>query len=216
MLADTFALCCVQPPARVQGTACTLDWRRCHADLLALHMATPGLQLRLLVKQEEAAAHIIHSALVCSSGGSMWTTCGQRCQDWCIAQAARHAGRMLPPPSSQALAQQPYAGDSQLEVAAGLGPGTASKAAASAMREDLGPETCQFAVGTLGKMSGMGATKAWVRAACRAPGLPCTWHSARMRADTRRPLTLLAALPAANPTGDCQGVPQPGRADCWL
>lgn len=47
------------------------DWRRVQQQLLQLHLTTPGLQLRLLNKQEEAAAHIIHTARVSEYCGSV-------------------------------------------------------------------------------------------------------------------------------------------------
>jgi hypothetical protein len=70
---------------------------------------------------------------------------------------------------TQALGQQPYAVESQLEAAgAGGGPGVASRGAASAMTADLGRVTSTFAVNTLGRLHGMGGTKAWVSAVCHA------------------------------------------------
>lgn len=52
-------LCCV-----VQGGVSHLDWRRACSLLLELHLSTPGLQLRLLSKQDEVASHIINTARV--------------------------------------------------------------------------------------------------------------------------------------------------------
>lgn len=47
------------------GAAATgLDWRRVNQRLLQLHLTTPGLQLRVMMKQEEAAAHVLHTARV--------------------------------------------------------------------------------------------------------------------------------------------------------
>ena len=65
-------------------------------------------------------------------------------------------------PITQALGDQPYAAESALEAMCGGGPGQASKAAAGAMRDALGPTTSAFAVNTLGRMHGMGGAKAWV------------------------------------------------------
>lgn len=48
----------------VQGIASHLDWRRVSSLLLGLHLSTPGLQLRLLSKQEDAATHVINTARV--------------------------------------------------------------------------------------------------------------------------------------------------------
>lgn len=79
----------------------------------------------------------------------------------------------LPPPTPtphphphhpQALGQQPYTAESQLEAFGGAGPSAASRSAAGAMSAALGPTTASFAVHTLGKMHGMGAGKAWVSA----------------------------------------------------
>jgi hypothetical protein len=61
------------------------------------------------------------------------------------------------------LGQQPYSSENQLEATGGAGPSQAIKSAAGAMAADLGPNTCSFAVNTLGKMHGMGGNKAWVR-----------------------------------------------------
>jgi hypothetical protein len=56
--------------AFVQGTASQWDWRRVQQQLLALHLSSPGLQLRLLSKLEEVAAHLINTARVRSSSSS--------------------------------------------------------------------------------------------------------------------------------------------------
>jgi hypothetical protein len=76
-----------------------------------------------------------------------------------------------PPPSVQAIGQQPYTAESQLEAFGGAGPGAASKAAGVAMAEQLGPTTTAFAVHTLGKMHGMRGHKAWV-----SPQHGTAWH----------------------------------------
>eukprot|EP00878_Enallax_costatus_P032612 GHUV01035856.1.p1 GENE.GHUV01035856.1~~GHUV01035856.1.p1 ORF type:complete len:185 (+),score=66.53 GHUV01035856.1:546-1100(+) len=47
-----------------QGGVSQLDWRRANSLLLQIHLSTPGLQLRLLSKQEEVATHIINTARV--------------------------------------------------------------------------------------------------------------------------------------------------------
>ncbi|WIA12032.1 hypothetical protein OEZ85_012112 [Tetradesmus obliquus] len=47
-----------------KGTATQWDWRRVEQQLLAVHLSTPGLQLRLLGKLEEAAGHLINTARV--------------------------------------------------------------------------------------------------------------------------------------------------------
>jgi hypothetical protein len=50
--------------ACVQGTASQWDWRRVQQQLLNVHLSTPGLQLRLLSKLEEAATHLINTTRV--------------------------------------------------------------------------------------------------------------------------------------------------------
>jgi hypothetical protein len=59
----------------------------------------------------------------------------------------------------QAIAQQPYFAGGELDAVSG--PGAASRATALAMGDDLGPAARAFAVNTLGRMAGMGVTKAW-------------------------------------------------------
>jgi hypothetical protein len=54
----------------VQGTASQWDWRRVQQQLLTVHLSSPGLQLRLLSKLEEVAAHLINTARVRGSSSS--------------------------------------------------------------------------------------------------------------------------------------------------
>jgi hypothetical protein len=54
----------------VQGTASQWDWRRVQQQLLTVHLSSPGLQLRLLSKLEEVAAHLINTARVRDSSSS--------------------------------------------------------------------------------------------------------------------------------------------------
>jgi hypothetical protein len=87
-----------------------------------------------------------------------------------------------PPLLPQAIGQQPYTAESQLEAFGGGGPGAASKAAGAAMAEQLGHTTTAFAVHTLGKMHGMGGHKAWVSAQhgtawCCTTEHNTAWHS---------------------------------------
>lgn len=47
-----------------QGGVCPTDWRRVQGLVLELHLATPGLQLRLLNKLEDVALHLLNTARV--------------------------------------------------------------------------------------------------------------------------------------------------------
>lgn len=84
--------------AHVQGTATQWDWRRVEQQLLAVHLSTPGLQLRLLGKLEEAAGHLINTARVSMhvamcKGFTLCTCLKQPLQCGCSTQLPHYAQR---------------------------------------------------------------------------------------------------------------------------
>jgi hypothetical protein len=58
------SLCRVESQGLHSGGGAGLDWRAVSQQLLSLHLATPGLQLRQMTKLEEAATHILNTARV--------------------------------------------------------------------------------------------------------------------------------------------------------